>query len=148
MATIKAVLRRWEQIPAQLIPIAAECIEEKQVEIVALNKEQLYEGGTDRMGEPLPPYKSKAYAARKLAMRGKEISDRYLTGAFQDAMGLSVSGTMFGINSGVSYAPYVIARDEKNGNIIMGLTPESKQAAWQIIKPLFIEKLKQKGIGQ
>lgn len=102
-------------------------------QVVQLNKDQLYEFGEDARKQLLPLYRSIYYADMKAELRGgRELTDLFLTGAFQDGFYLVVDGDTYYITSNDSKTQKLI---EKYGENIFGLTDENKQVVYLLIKP-------------
>lgn len=102
-----------------------------------VNREQMYEKGADKNNIPFKPYKSPAYAKKKLAMRGKSIVDLSLTGAMQKDMAITVNGDTYEITSSAEYTPYVLNKRPD----AFGFTEDGKKSVWYIVRPAFVEKL-------
>jgi len=106
---------------------------EAKTQIVQLNKDQLYQLGEDIKGLRLAPYKSIFYAEYKFDLRGdgKEITDLFRTGDFQNGMYLYFEGEMYGISSEDSKT---LDLESKYGEIF-GLSEDNKLLVFPIIKP-------------
>lgn len=91
----------------QIEAIGTAVVTEYAIEIVDTLKYQLFEESVDGNGNTLrTPYSNiagpvgpKGYRTLKREMRGKEITDLYLTGEFYAAMVLTVSGGEYSITS-------------------------------------------------
>lgn len=103
---------------------ALKAIKENEKEIVALNQLQLLEG-VDSFGDLLePPYKSAAYAEKKLTLNPLGVVDLKLTGDFHAGFFVAVSDR---------FPFYIFSKDEKTRRLvgmyginIFGLTDENK----------------------
>lgn len=112
-----------------------EAMTDNEQEVLDINREQLYDKGIGKDGNPLPPY-TPQYAKRKPS-RG--VVDLYRTGKLHEAMKLQVEGEQYDISSEVSYSPYVLQRRPTS----YGLTTEGKRSAWYVVRSGFINKLKE-----
>jgi hypothetical protein len=141
MATVKEMLRRCEAV--DLTELTGQAMVKNKQQVLDVNREQLYEKGIGKDGQPLPKY-SPQYAAMKLRMRGFPIVDGYKTGAMQKAMQLKVSGRQYEIISEVSYAKYY----EERRPTSFGLTEEGERETWAIVRPDVVQAVKDKtGLG-
>lgn len=135
MATIVEMLKRVESFdPVQATGEAMQANEEK---ILDVNRDQLYEQGVGKDGQPLPPYKSAQYAKKKLQQRGKSIVDIFRSGKLQREMELTVQGDEYSIFSKVPYSQYVVGARPT----IYGLDPDGKREAWNIVSGDVADKL-------
>jgi hypothetical protein len=134
MTTFATMLNRFETFSPTLA--AGEAIEAKQEEVLDINREQLYEKGENKYGQPLTSY-TPSYAKKKEKMRGKRIVDIYLTGKLQEEMKIEVKGDVYEISSPAPYAPYVLNKRPD----LFGFTPDGKKVVWHIIRPDFVTKL-------
>ena len=146
MCTAREMLQRMEAVRDTIIPIVGACLEETKEPIIGLNTSQLYDEGVDKNGNKLQPYRSRgenyeSYAAMKHRMNPKPgfgNPDLFLTGEFQHSMNLRVEGEVFEIDSTDTKTNKL---REKYGDQIFGLTDESKQEAWCIVRPPLVEKI-------
>ena len=139
MCGINEMLLRVEQVKANIIPLTESIIQESDVEfdLIQLNKNQLYDSGVDSIGNLLAPYRSKHYADMKFQMRGKELTDLFLSGEFQRNFHIIVEGEQYGITSSDDKTGALI---EKYGSDIFGINEESKPIlTMPIIKPRLLE---------
>jgi hypothetical protein len=91
--------------------LGAEAVFENREEVILQLQYQLFEQSLDGNGNPLrSPYSDYAntfnqdsYRQRKLKIRGKEITDLFLSGDMFQAMALEVSSTEYIITSNVEY---------------------------------------------
>jgi hypothetical protein len=137
MATIGDMMRRFDQL--DVIELAGESMYDNRAEILDINREQLYEQGIGKDGQPLPPY-SPPYAKIKQRQRGKSIVDIYRRGNLQREMELYVREYEYEITSMVEYTKYVANLRPT----IFGLTTEGKKEAYYIIRPDLVRKIKSK----
>ena len=124
-----------------IIPITGECIEEVKEPVIGLNTSQLYDEGVDADGNHLTKYRNPTYAHIKNSMNpgpGFGRPDLYLTGEFQQNMNLRVEGDVFEIDSSDVKSAEL---KDKYGEKIFGLTQESKQEAWPIVRQPLVEKV-------
>lgn len=136
MTTVKDMFNRFKSFdPTEA---AGKCMTENKEKILDVNREQLYEHGEGKDGQPLPKYVSKQYAAKKVKMRGKSIVDGYLSGDMQKDMTLKVENGEYTIFSTVPYTQYFLNKRPT----AFGLTEDGKAITWRIIQPGFVEKLK------
>ena len=112
-----------------------EAMTDNEQQVLDINREQLYDKGIGKDGNPLPAY-TPQYAKRKPS-RG--VVDLYRTGKLHEAMKLEIQGEQYDISSQVNYSPYVLQRRPTS----YGLTEEGKQTAWYVVRDDFIGKLKQ-----
>ena len=99
MCGVSEMVQRWQSVRDNLIILTGETMQEISKDIIGLVQDQLYEDGTDGNGEKLEEYREIAYSKLKFSMRGKSITDLYLTGAFQEAMILIIEGDSYTITS-------------------------------------------------
>jgi hypothetical protein len=135
MATFATMLSRFKSFDAT--QATGEAMKDNESEVLDVNREQLYEKGTDKFGSKLPDYKSKPYAKKKLGMRGKSIVDLYLTGDMQRDMEIEVKGDTYEVTSTAEYTPYVLNRRPNS----FGFTQDGKQVVWHIVRPDFVKRL-------
>lgn len=140
MCGLLEMQKRAEYARDNMISIAASCMLEinNEFELVALNKQQLYDLGIDSTGNKLSPYRSKYYADMKFELRGIELTDLFLSGEWQRNFYIEIDGEMYRINSTDEKTAALI---EKYGDNIFGFTDENKTKAFFIIKPSFVEKI-------
>lgn len=112
-------------------------MQQQQDKVLDVNREQLYEQGVGKDGQPLPPY-SAGYAKIKQKQRGKSIVDIFRSGKLYKEMELIVTGDEYTITSKVSYSPYV----QNARPTIYGFDTDGKKAVWHIIKPDFVQGMK------
>lgn len=131
---------------------AEELMEQHKEEIIGLNQHQLHEESVDSEGNPLrEPYSDRAYYGVtnkeghhkgyreiKREIRGKEITDLYLTGEFYADMVLRVSNGEYEINSTNDKTEYIL---KWAAAPIFGLTTENKDAAWDMMRYDFAQRL-------
>ena len=139
MATVRQMLDRFESFNP--IEAAGEAMLSEKEQIIALNTEQLYEQGKDSEGVELSAYRWAEYAEYKRDRRGRSIVDLYDTGAFQARFNLRVEGDLYEISRSDDKTPKLVA---KYGAKIFGLTDDGKVTAWRIIRPTFVEQLRNK----
>jgi len=137
MATIAEMLRRIDRFDP--IQATGEAMKDNEEKILDVNREQLYEQGVGKDGQPLPPYKSPQYAKKKLQQRGKSIVDIFRSGKLQREMELTVQGAEYSIFSKVPYSQYVVGARPT----VYGLDEDGKKEAWKIVKSDFVDKLAQ-----
>lgn len=101
--------------------------------IVNLNRQQLYQLGEDIKGLRFAPYNSIYYAEMKFNLRGdgKDLTDLFLTGDFQNGMYLYFEGEMYGINS----QDWKTSKLEEKYGEIFGLSEDSKLLVFPMLKP-------------
>ena len=98
---------KYSNVP--ITELGAEAVYENREEVILQLQYQLFEQSLDGNGNPIrSPYSGKAenyesYKAVKLKMRGKEITDLFLSGDMFQAMALEVSSTEYIITSNVEY---------------------------------------------
>jgi hypothetical protein len=123
MTTIRKMLTGVQSIKlAEQLPII---IKDTSPEIVRLNRFQLYNQSVDKQGDPLRLYGSLSYALEKNKMNpapGFGRPDLFLTGSFQRAIYVEVSGQVIKVWSRDSKADSLT---KKYGEIF-GMTKESK----------------------
>lgn len=137
MATITDMANRLDAF--NITAATGEAMQNNTEAILDINREQLYEEGVGKDGEPLPPYKSEAYARKKFKQRGKSIVDIFKTGRLQREMELVVQGDEYSIFSKVPYSQYVIGARPT----VYGLDKEGKREAWHVVKPDVVRALKE-----
>lgn len=135
MTTFATMLKRFKSL--DLPAITGEAMTDKADEVLDVNREQLYEKGTDKNGAELLPY-TPAYARKKQQMRGKSIVDIYLTGKLQREMKIDVNGDTYEISSPTPYTPYVLNKRPD----LFGFTDDGKKVVWSIVRPDVVERVK------
>jgi hypothetical protein len=136
------MMERWQAAQASLVNDVGDIMAENKEQVIALNTDQLYEMGADNNNSPLPAYKDPIYAKMKEQMRGKAITDLYLTGAFQAGFNLTVSNGVYSLNSTDEKADMLRERYAKRGYNIFGLTMENKTYAWsKILRTPYVYRL-------
>lgn len=105
---------------------------EIEYELCQLNRNQLYEYGINSEGDSLIPYKNLHYAEMKFNLRGKELTDLFLSGEFQRNFFIEVNGEIYSFSSTDEKTGVLVT---KYGDNIFGLTNDNKQKAYFIIKP-------------
>lgn len=134
MTTFADMHIRFERF--NITEATGEGMKAKQAEVLDVNREQLYEKGTDKNGQELKPYVP-AYAKRKEKMRGKRIVDIYLTGELQQKMEIEVTGDTYNVFSPVPYTPYVLNKRPD----LFGFTDDGKKVVWRTVQPDVVAKL-------
>lgn len=131
------------------VTTASDLMEQHKEEIIGLNQHQLYEESVDSEGNPLrSPYSDNNYSIKghegrsyrkiKEEMRGKKITDLYLTGEFYTDMVMRVSNGEYEINSTNDKTEFIL----KWANApIFGLTTENKGLAGDMIRYDFAQRL-------
>lgn len=140
MCGVSEMVQRWQSVRDNLIILTGETMQEISKDIIGLVQDQLYEDGTDGNGEKLEEYREIAYSKLKFSMRGKSITDLYLTGAFQEAMILIIEGDSYTITSTDEKTKEL---EKKYGSAIMALTYDNKQMAFIYCEPLLTAKIKE-----
>jgi len=148
MATVAEMLRRMEAI--NLTAETEDAIQQNQVAIADLNREQLFKEGIDSTGKKLSKYKNEKYALKKNLMNplpGLGNPDFYVTGAFQKSIYVSAHDNQVVFDADNSFDGdfgKAAALVERDGPAIFGLTPAHKVDARAIIHPTIITALKAK----
>jgi hypothetical protein len=141
MCTIKEMRERLQSL--SLIDITGEVMQSLEVEedILDLNRNQLYESGIDSKGNKLHQYRSNHYRDFKYEIRGRELTDLFLTGQFQRNFYITVENGTYDFYSTDSKTQKLI---DNYGDQIFGLTEENKIKAHYIIRPLLLQVLRDK----
>ena len=130
--------------------IAAECMEENKEQIVGLLVHQQYEESVDGSGRALREY-SQPYRLHKQLAGQPERTTLSNTGEFQATVNLRVTDNEYQFESpartdkGELKSEWLTNwNEQKGGTSVMELTEENKLKVFEIIRPSYVEKIKER----
>jgi hypothetical protein len=138
MATIAEKLALFDGIDVE--KQAGVIIEQHPSQIIAYNQANLQEG-MYKQGDFLAPYASKYYAALKLKLNPRGVTDLRLTGEYYRSMKLKVDQTTFTIYSDDEKADRLV---NLYGDDILGISNDDKvDFANTVVQPGIVQYLKE-----
>ena len=154
MATVKELKERLLALQGKELEFVVEALQENEEQLLALNRQQLFEG-KDSQGKDLSPtyledpyFKTKEAAQRysdwkdKITPSSKRksgVPNLYINGMFHNSIDATI--TVQGITTD-SDAPFSSGVEGKFGTVIYGLNDEKKPILLKTVAPLAIGKIR------